>query len=48
MFSAVLDRGKGKGFVSDSMQAHISRARCEAKEVGMCVIPSRLTAHLST
>nr|CCA23934.1 conserved hypothetical protein [Albugo laibachii Nc14] len=49
MFPIVLDHGKGKFLVWDAMRAHISKAtkaKCKAKEVGMCAIPGGLTSYL--
>nr|CCA16569.1 conserved hypothetical protein [Albugo laibachii Nc14] len=49
MFPTVLDHGKGKFLVWDSMRAHIfkaTKAKCEEKGVGMCVIPGGLTSYL--
>lgn len=49
MFPAVLDHGKGEFLIWDSMRAHISKAtkaKCEAKGIGMCVIPGGLTSCL--
>ncbi|GMF21507.1 unnamed protein product [Phytophthora lilii] len=45
----LVDGGDGKFLVWDSMRAHISRelkAKCEARRVGMCVIPGGLTPYL--